>query len=104
MPSHGIRITKITQNVLAPPPRSRLRKMSPKIQNRHMIQAKNRKNSSRAIRNDPLSLNIGGLSEQHSGRPVLGASPVCGRGMAPASTDLGEMVCPPTDEMPVPPR
>ena len=32
--------------------------MSPKIQNRHMNQAKNRKNSSIASRNDPLSSNI----------------------------------------------
>src|SRR5436190_1828930 len=59
MPSHGIRITNNTHRVLAPPPMSLLRKMSPKTQNRHMIQAKNRKNSNRARRNEPLSSNIG---------------------------------------------
>src|SRR6195952_3759964 len=58
MPSHGTMITKITQKVLAPPPMSLLRKMSPKIQNRHMNQAKNTKNSNSARMNDPLSLNI----------------------------------------------
>ena len=51
-------ITNSTQRVLAAPPRSLLRKMSPKTQNRHMIQAKNRKNSNRASRNEPLSLNM----------------------------------------------
>ena len=58
MPSHGMRITKTTQSVLATPPRSLLRKMSPRIQKRHMNHAKNRKNSNSASRNDPLSLNI----------------------------------------------
>src|SRR5450755_2494103 len=58
MPSHGTRITNSTQKVLAPPPMSLLRKMSPKIQKRHMNQAKNRKNSNSARTNDPLSLNI----------------------------------------------
>src|SRR3954452_17928039 len=51
-------ITKITHIVLVPPPRSRLRKMSPRTQNRHMNHAKNKKNSKRASRNEPLSLNI----------------------------------------------
>src|SRR3954471_6918178 len=58
MPSHGRTITKITQSVLPPPPRSLLRKMSPRTQNRHMNHAKNRKNSNKASRNEPLSLNI----------------------------------------------
>src|SRR3954449_1840675 len=58
MPSHGRTITKITQSVLPPPPRSLLRKMSPRTQNRHMNHAKNRKNSNRASRNEPLSLNM----------------------------------------------
>jgi hypothetical protein len=35
-----------------------LRKMSLITQNKHMNQAKNRKNSNRASRNDPLSLNM----------------------------------------------
>ena len=52
-------MTKNTQHVFATPPRSRLRKMSPITQNRHMNQAKNRKNSNRASRNDPLSSNMG---------------------------------------------
>ena len=51
-------MTKNTQNVFATPLRSLLRKMSPITQNRHMNQAKNRKNSNRASRNDPLSLNM----------------------------------------------
>src|SRR6476619_2522951 len=58
IPSQGTRITNSTQKVLDPPPRSLLRKMSPKIQNKHMNQAKNRKNSNSASRNEPLSLNI----------------------------------------------
>ena len=60
----------MTHRVLPPPPRSLLRKMSPRIQNRHMNQAKNRKNSNSASRNDPLSLNIGFNSpvSSHSGR------------------------------------
>src|SRR5690349_24236228 len=58
MPSHGMMITKITHIVLAPPPRSLLRKMSPRTQNRHMNQAKNKKNSNKASRNEPLSLNM----------------------------------------------
>src|SRR6476619_3109728 len=58
MPTHGMMITNSAQKVLPPPPRSLLRKMSPKIQKRHMNQAKNRKNSNNAIRNEPLSLNI----------------------------------------------
>src|SRR6478672_4181248 len=58
MPSHGMTITKITQSVLPPPPRSLLRKMSPRTQNRHMNHAKNKKNSNRASRNEPLSLNM----------------------------------------------
>src|SRR6478735_23751 len=58
MPSHGTKITNSTQRVLATPPRSLLRKMSPKIQNRHMNQAKNKKISKSASRKDPLSLNI----------------------------------------------
>src|SRR6185437_15839952 len=52
-------ITNSTHAVFAPPPMSLLRKMSPRIQNRHMNQAKNRKNSNIASRNDPLLLNIG---------------------------------------------
>src|SRR6476661_3133874 len=59
MPNHGMTITKITQSVLLPPPRSLLRKMSPRTQNRHMNHAKNRKNSNKATRNEPLSLNMG---------------------------------------------
>src|SRR5689334_23509056 len=58
MPSHGMTITKITQSVLPPPPRSLLRKMSLRTQNRHMNHAKNRKNSNRASKNEPLSLNM----------------------------------------------
>src|SRR3954452_1295082 len=58
MPSHGMMITKITQSVLPPPPRSLLREMAPRTQNRHMNHAKNRKNSNRASRNEPLSLNM----------------------------------------------
>src|SRR3954451_21761970 len=42
------------QRVLAKPKRSRLLNRSPKIQNRHMNQAKKMKNSSRASRKDPL--------------------------------------------------
>ena len=45
-------------NVFAMPPRSRLRKRSPKIHHRHMNQAKKMKNSNIASRNDPLSSNI----------------------------------------------
>jgi hypothetical protein len=45
------------QNVLAPA-HVMLRKMSPSTPGRHMNQAKNRKNSNRASRNDPLSLNM----------------------------------------------
>ena len=52
-------ITKMIQKVLPPPPRSLLRKMSPSTQNRHMNQAKKRKNSKSASRNEPLSLNMG---------------------------------------------
>ena len=55
MPSHGTKITNSTQRVLATPPRSLLRKMSPKIQKRHMNQAKNRKISKSASRKEPLS-------------------------------------------------
>ena len=51
-------MTKNSQNVFAPPPRSLLRKMSPKTQKRVMNQAKNRNNSNRASRYEPLSLNI----------------------------------------------
>src|SRR5918993_2535475 len=58
MPSHGMTITRITHIVLAPPPRSLLRKMSPRTQNKHMNHAKNRKNSKRASKNEPLSSNI----------------------------------------------
>src|SRR5215213_2950284 len=58
MPSHGMTITKITHSVLPPPPRSVLRKMSPRTQKRHMNHAKNRKNSNKARRNEPLSLNM----------------------------------------------
>src|SRR6476661_191648 len=58
IPSHGMTMTKITQSVLPPPPRSLLRKMSLRTQNRHMNHAKNRKNSNRASRNEPLSLNM----------------------------------------------
>src|SRR4051795_5961244 len=58
MPSHGMTITKMTQIVLLPPPRSLLRKMSPRTQNRHMNHAKNKKNSNKANRNEPLSLNM----------------------------------------------
>src|SRR4051795_8813165 len=67
MPSHGMTITKITQSVLPPPPRSLLRKMSPRTQNRHMNHAKNRKNSNRASRNEPLSLNMRHLSKRSYG-------------------------------------
>src|SRR3954468_4374896 len=44
-------------NVLAPPPRSLLRKRSAKTQNRHMNQANQMKNSNVASKNDPLSSN-----------------------------------------------
>lgn len=89
MPSHGMRITNSTQKVLATPPMSRLRKMSPKIQNKHMIQAKKRKNSSRASRNDPLSLNI----DEPLGMAVgawSGARSVSVTPASTASTDQGE--------------
>src|SRR5436190_20009894 len=59
MPNHGRTITKITQIVLPPPPRSLLRKMSPRTQNKHMNHAKNKKNSNMASRNEPLSSNMG---------------------------------------------
>src|SRR3954451_3065547 len=62
MPSHGMTITNSTHSVFATPPMSLLRKMSPRIHHRHMNQAKNRKNSSSTSRNDPLLLNIEGLS------------------------------------------
>jgi len=52
-----MKITNSTQSGLATAPRSLLRKMSPMIPNRHMNPA-NRKNSNRAIRNDPLVLNL----------------------------------------------
>ena len=58
MPSQGMKITNSTQRVLATPPRSLLQKISPKIQNRHMNQAKNRKISKSASRKGPFSLNI----------------------------------------------
>src|SRR6188768_2594680 len=80
MPSHGMRITKMIQSVFPPPPRSLLRKMSPNTQNRHMNQAKNRKNSKSASRNDPLSLNIlvpFGVSCRTSLRPVMEGSEPC---------------------------
>src|SRR3954467_4057612 len=58
MPRNGTTMTNSTQRVLATPPRSRLRNRSPKIQNKHMNQANQRKNSNRASRNDPLLLNM----------------------------------------------
>src|SRR4051795_11239236 len=62
MPSHGRMITNSTHSVFATPPMSLLRKMSPRIHHRHMNQAKKRKNSTSASRNDPLLLNIDSLS------------------------------------------
>src|SRR4051794_8046454 len=62
MPNQGMIMTKITQSVLIPPPMSLLRKISPRIQNRHMNHAKNRKNSNRASRNEPLLSNMRHLS------------------------------------------
>src|SRR4051794_32118894 len=53
----GSTITNKAQNVFATPPRSRLRKRSPRIHHRHMNQAKNMKNSNNASRNEPLSSN-----------------------------------------------
>src|SRR5664279_338744 len=90
MPSHGIKITNSTQIVLATPPMSLLRKMSPKIQKRHMIQAKNRKNSSSASRNDPLSLNINEPFGEARTVPDPGPRPVSCLRRAMASTDQGE--------------
>ena len=55
-------MTTITQIVLATPPMSWLRKMSLNTQNSSISHAKNRKNSSRASRKDPLSLNMSPLS------------------------------------------
>src|SRR6476661_1392931 len=91
MPSHGMMITKITHSVLAPPPRSLLRKMSPRIQNRHMNQAKNRKNSNKASRNEPLSSNIG---TSHGGR-----SGGCHRFTDAALCNRPQMASPDPDEM-----
>src|SRR3954449_9054482 len=62
MLSHGMMITNSTHSVFATPPMSLLRKMSPRIHHRHMNQAKKRKNSNSASRNDPLLLNIDSLS------------------------------------------
>src|SRR3954453_14937109 len=58
MPTNGTMMMNSAQRVLTPPLRSRLRNKSPKIQNRHMNQAKKMKNSSKASRNDPLLLNM----------------------------------------------
>src|SRR3954452_1817163 len=82
MPSHGMTITKITHSVLAPPPRSLLRKMSPRIQNRHMNQAKNRKNSNKASRNEPLLSNIG-----TSHGPIRWMPPVYGHSLMRSPAD-----------------
>src|SRR4051794_40718782 len=94
MPSHGRTITKITQSVLPPPPRSLLRKMSPRTQNRHMNHAKNRKNSNRASRNEPLSLNMRQpFKEAETVDPTgLFMQPyaITGRRASPGSDETGE--------------
>src|SRR6478735_3545426 len=92
MPSHGMTITKITQRVLAPPPMSLLRKMSPRTQNRHMNHAKNRKNSNRASRNEPLSLNMG--------RPLEGRNGGSHRLTDPALSQHRQESSPDPDEKP----
>ena len=63
---HGSGCAATQHTVLPTPPRSLLRKMSPKIQNMHMNHAKNRKISNSASGNDPLSLN----SNQPSMKPA----------------------------------
>src|SRR3954447_23414205 len=62
---------KSAHNVFAPPPRSLLRKRSPKTQNRHMNQATKMKNSNSASRKEPLSLNTGTLP---LGEPPVGSA------------------------------
>src|SRR3954454_16926691 len=59
IPRIGRMMMNSAHRVFAPPPRSLLRKRSPKTQNRHMNQATKMKNSNSASRNDPLLLNTG---------------------------------------------
>src|SRR4051812_28784958 len=77
MPTNGTTMMNSAQRVLAPPLRSRLRNKSPKIQNRHMNQAKKMKNSDKASRNDPLLSNMCAPLSSDGGPP---ASPGPGHG------------------------
>ena len=77
IPRIGRMMMNSTQTVLATPPMSRLRKMSPKTHQRHMNHAKKMKNSNIASRNEPLSLNIeppfergASRSQNRAARPI----------------------------------
>src|SRR5690349_8391035 len=72
MPRPGRMMMNRIHSVFAPPPRSRLRNRSPKIQNRHMMYAKKMKNSNIASKNEPLSSNMGPLLDRQA---VHGAAP-----------------------------